>query len=333
VSTLASVADDSDKRLDVPLPYGYKPPKRFLLLLGLYNGTNLTWSVITALTDLAIIVGMPFAVILLRLRHPVAFGAFVIGAWIAVSRALRGLECLTHEASHFNLTRSRIVNDVVGDMLAAVPTFQFVSQFRSGHGPKHHQRFGTSVDPDRCRYDELELHTIDRSNAWRFTQGIARRLPQYVAGWFRNTGADAKTMAAGLTWHLAFFITPLAFVVGILHAVELWTVFFAVPFLAVLPVIRLIGEAAEHVYRESTTVFDATVSNVGIIHRVLIHPHGDGFHLVHHLWPSVPHHQLGAAHRTLIAADPKGFGTSRLRRSLTEKPPYSASLKGANHGQ
>jgi fatty acid desaturase len=325
MSTLAPAADDGDKLLDSPLPHGYMPPKRFLLLLGRYNATSLVRSMIAALIDLGVIIGLPHAAVMLGLRQWATIGVFVVASWLVAARALRGLECLTHEASHFNISRSRRVNDIVGNVVAAIPTFQLVSQFRAGHVPKHHQRFGTSIDPDLRRYDELDLHTIDRSTPWSFTKAIARRLPRYVSGWFRNTGADAATMTVAVAWHLIFFIMPLALVAGILHAIELWAIFFVVPFLVVLPVIRLIGEAAEHVYRESATVFDATVSNVGVIHQVLIHPHGDGFHLVHHLWPSVPHHQLGAAHRTLLALDAAGFGASRQRHSLIEEPPHPAS--------
>jgi fatty acid desaturase len=322
MATLAPIAEIGDKRSDVPFPHGYRPPKRFLLRIGRYNRTKLVRSAAIALADYAVLIGVPIMAVMLRLRQPAAIVAFVLLAWLAAGRALRGLECLTHEASHYNISRSHNLNDAIGNVFAAIPTFQFVNQFRSGHIPKHHQQFGTSFDPDLRRYDELDLHSIDRSTAWRFTKDIASRLPRYIGGWFRNTGTDARTIAAAASWHMIFYIAPLAVVVGFVRAVELWAVFFAVPFLSILPVIRLIGEAGEHVYRGSVTVFEATVSNVGVIHSALIHPHGDGFHLVHHLWPSVPHHQLKALHQTLIDADPAGFATSRQRYSVIEEPPH-----------
>jgi len=327
MANLASIAEDGVKYRDVPLSHGYKPPKHFLLWLGRYNATKLARSAVTALVDCMIIVGMPLMAVTLHLRQPVAIGAFVLLAWVAVSRALRGLECLTHEASHYNISRSHNLNDAIGNILAAIPTFQLVGQFRSGHVPKHHQLFGTSLDPDLRRYDELDLHSIDRSKIWRFARDIARRLPRYMGGWFRNTGTDARTIAAAMSWHIVFYIAPLAVAAGFVRAIELWAIFFAVPFLCVLPVIRLIGEAGEHVYRGSATVFEATVSNVGRIHKALIHPHGDGFHLVHHLWPSVPHHQLEAAHRMLIDLDPTGFNTSRQRNSLIEEPAHPVTFR------
>lgn len=320
MSTLARAADDGDKRSNAPLPHGHTPPKRFILQLGQFNRTALGRSILTALFDHALIFVAPLVAIALRNLHPAAIVLYVAASFLVVSRALRGLECLTHEASHYNLSRSHRLNDWVGNLLAAIPTFQLVGQFRENHGPGHHQQFGTSYDPDLRRYDGLDLHSIDRSNAWSFTRDIARRLPRYIGGWFRNTGADARTMLVGLLWHVVFYIAPLWLLVGVGRAVALWVVFLVVPFLTVLPTIRLIGEAAEHVYIGATSVFTATVSNTGFIHRLLIHPHGDGYHLLHHLWPSVPHHRLKDADHALAELDPDGFGAARRRHSLLEKP-------------
>lgn len=333
MATHAPIADDGDKHLDVPLPHGYKTPNPFQLLLGRFKSTSTVRSVVTALADIAAILSAPLLAVWLHFQQPVAVAVFVVTMWIATARALRGLECLTHEASHYNLSRVPAVNDALGNLLAAMPAFQIVGQFRSGHVPSHHHAFGTRIDPDLARHDALDLHSIDRSTARRFAMSIARRLPRYVGGWFRNTGANGTTLATSLAWHALVYIAPLALIVGLPRAIALWAVYFAAPFILVLPVIRLVGEAAEHVYRGSNTVFNATVSNVGLMHRAIIHPHGDGYHLVHHLWPSVPHHQLAAAHQTLLEIDPDGFGTGRQRRTLTEEPPHPEVLHREKKGR
>ena len=51
------------------------------------------------------------------------------------------------------------------------------------------------------------------------------------------------------------------------------------------------------------TAFNATISNLGWAHRWIIHPHGDGHHSLHHLWSSVPHHQIAKMHLTLAELD------------------------------
>ncbi len=322
----AAATDDSGKRYPTnhPLFLGYSAPRIFVHRIRWFSRRSVVHSIMTALLDLAIIMGTPVVAAWLIAQAPIV-GIFIVPMmWVIVSRALRGLECLTHEASHYNLARNHTLNDIIGNIFAAVPTFQVVKQFRAGHLSKHHQRFGTSVDPDLRRYDELDIHSIDRSSVTSFARDILRRLPRYVGGWWWNTGSSSLTVLFGLTWHIAFYITLLSIVFGVPRALLLWGTFFVVPFLMVLPFLRLVGEAAEHVYADADadTIFTATVSNVGIIHRLFFHPHGDGFHLIHHLWPSVPHHHLKRAHRELAETDPTIFGKSRQRKSLLEEPPY-----------
>ncbi|MDQ3979141.1 MAG: hypothetical protein M3314_06260, partial [Actinomycetota bacterium] len=75
--------------------------------------------------------------------------------------------------------------------------------------------------------------------------------------------------------------------------------------------IRMIGEAGEHRYAAGDTVFNATISNLGWWHRWVIHPHGDGHHTLHHLWSSVPHHQIHRMHEALTELD-RGTFASQL---------------------
>ena len=58
----------------------------------------------------------------------------------------------------------------------------------------------------------------------------------------------------------------------------------------------------------ATSVAEATTSNIGLLDRLLIHPHGDGYHVAHHLWPRIPHHQLPAFHREAVLSASAGLG-------------------------
>jgi fatty acid desaturase len=42
-------------------------------------------------------------------------------------------------------------------------------------------------------------------------------------------------------------------------------------------------------------------SNIGILHRLMIHTHNDGYHAVHHLWPNIPGDLLPRAHDEIVA--------------------------------
>ncbi|RRS01226.1 fatty acid desaturase [Glycomyces terrestris] len=235
-------------------------------------------------------------------------------AAVLTGRQLRALENLVHEGSHFNWSRKhRLLNDVLATALAALPTGARLAGYRESH-LRHHGAFGTDEDPDRQRYRELDLEALDRSSAAAFALGLLRRLPAYQRTWWRDSLQTAPALAlVPVAWGLAAAAAPAWAAAGPRAAAASAAVWLAGYALA-LPVLRFIAEASEHVYTGSDTVFDATVSNLGTLQRALIHPHNDGYHTVHHLWPGVPHHRLAWLHRRLMAADPE-YATRLRRRS------------------
>lgn len=257
-----------------------------------------------------------------RLPLPLALLAHA-AALVVIARCQRGLECLGHEASHYNWSRSRRrLNDLLGDLLAALPLGARIADYRESH-LRHHGRFGTAEDPDRQRYLLLDLEALDRSSLPALARGIAARLLPYHASWWRAIGSDWRTAAGTLAWHL-LAAAALTLALGLRAGLFLWATWL-LAFAAVLPAVRLLGEADEHVYTGTRTVFDATVTNLGRWHRLLLHPHNDGYHTVHHLWPGVPHHQLARLHRALLRLDPDGYGRRlRQRRRVLQQPTQGA---------
>jgi fatty acid desaturase len=89
-----------------------------------------------------------------------------------------------------------------------------------------------------------------------------------------------------------------------------------------LSVIRFICEAGEHNYKASRTVFET--SNIkGFIPRLLVYAHGDGYHIVHHLFPSMPLHKLKRTHEFLIAADRRDYGLRYMHRTKIFQRAFS----------
>jgi fatty acid desaturase len=111
----------------------------------------------------------------------------------------------------------------------------------------------------------------------------------------------------------------------------LCTALWLAGYLLVLPVIRFLGETSEHVYTGAESVFDATVSNLGRMQRLFIHPHNDGYHTVHHLWPGIPHHALRGMHELLMVEDWDGYGRRlRHRTRLLEAAHSQATSEGGD---
>jgi len=221
---------------------------------------------------------------------------------VGVARSLRGLECLVHEASHYNwIRRSPCWNDRVANILAAMPVFSSVQSFRAGH-LVHHRDYATVADPDRDRYRRLRIDDLDRSSAGRYTLGLIKRIVPYAKG-FWATGTTKTTVAYGVVWHLGYLV-PLGLLVGVGKAAMLWLLYFVAPFILVLTPLRFVAEAAKHCYDHGNNVFETTISNIGPLHRWLFHPVNDGFHTLHHVAPRIPHHRLRVAHEWLFANDP-----------------------------
>lgn len=312
---------------------GYQPPRHARGFLRECHDTRALLTCACAAADhLAIVllaaVGywgylhMPLAAILLT--YPLLA--------VAIARFQRALECLVHEAAHYNWLRSsHTLNDRLAGWLAARPVFADVAEYRRGHQP-HHSGFGGEHDPDLARYRELGVEEMDREHVLSLTAGMARRILAYADGWWRANRTHPGTFALGLYWHLTCLIAPATAVVGPRAALLVWAAFWFAPFTLVLPWQRFLAETAKHQYHGHVTMVESTVSNIGFIHRWLLHPHNDGFHLVHHLFPGIPHHRLAQAHRGLMCLDPEGYGRMvRQRRHLMQRPEGVGAQSHGGH--
>lgn len=300
---------------------GYSAPVGARDFLKACHRTRPWLTVLTALGDHALIVALAAGIVRAWQLHPALAILLYPLAAVGIVRSLRGLENLVHEGSHFNWWRSdHRLNDLLCNLLAAVPVFSNVARYRPGH-KLHHFAFGTDEDADLGRYQVLGIEDLSRHHPLRFAAGIARRIAAYVVGWWRIIQTRPAVLGLSLLWHALFLILPLAPALGLGRALALWSVFWIGPFLLLLPWHRFVAEAGKHQYAGQETVFDATISNIGSIHHLLLHPHSDGYHLLHHLFPGIPHHQLKRAHRGLSEIDPEGYGEAlRLRTHVLEEP-------------
>lgn len=235
---------------------------------------------------------------------------------VAIARQQRAMENMVHDGAHGNWHRaSKKINDRLVDAIVAVPVLSSVATYWKFHRD-HHGAYGGHDDPCRRRFDALGIYDIDLSTPWKIAVAVLRWLPEYNAEYYREIGSIAGSLFARfVAWHLVVFILPftgIAFVVldvsgGSALAVGFlaWIAFWMIPFTLPLPVIRSIAEAEEHDYDRADTEFDTTFTNSGVWHRVLFHPAGDAYHLIHHMYPKIPARVHGEVHRYLMANDPK----------------------------
>ncbi|MEU0031509.1 fatty acid desaturase [Streptomyces sp. NPDC006335] len=310
-----SMGSSPRRAADRPYQRGYATPPQERRAVADAHATKLWLSALLAMVDQAVIV-----MIVIGCAWPVLWTGWHILAGLAVSglgavllgRQFRALECMAHEASHHNWTRvNRRLNDLLATVLACVPTGARLGVYRASH-LRHHRRFGTREDPDLANYRQFGWEELDRASILSFALDSLSRTRAYRRRWKETSGGLGRLPAIPFLWAVVLAIGPAGLVWGswpaAFAAAGVWLLGYGV----LLPVVRFLGECNEHVYTGSQTVFDATISNLGLMSRIFIHPHGDGYHTVHHLWPGVPHHQIRNLHRRLVVNDPEGY-TARLR--------------------
>ncbi|HET7720200.1 MAG TPA: fatty acid desaturase [Acidimicrobiales bacterium] len=299
------------------LPRGYKLPAAARPILTAAAKTDLRRSTLTALGDMALFIGTGIAAAVAHATLPAAAAwALSLVAIVIMGRTGRALECMVHEASHRNWQRQGRWNDLLANVMAGFPTASQVGEYRASH-MVHHARLGSDDDPDIIRYEQFDLESMTGLSGTQLVKGVVRRLPAYNWSWYTAIGTSAVTLALSGAWY-AVVVGAVALAGGPQLALATW-LHMLVAFGLVLPVIRMLGEAGEHRFIAGDTAFNATISNLGWAHRWIIHPHGDGHHSLHHLWSSVPHHQIAKMHLTLAELDKDNFAANiQWRKKVLE---------------
>jgi fatty acid desaturase len=298
-----------------PFQRGYVMPPQERRAVADAHTTKLWLSTVLAVVDHAVIVTIVIGCawpVLWTGRNIVAGPAAAGLGAVLLGRQFRALECLAHEASHYNWTRdNRRLNDLLATVLACVPTGSRLDVYRASH-LRHHRRFGTRDDPDMANYRQFGLEELDRASILSFARDSLSRMPAYRRRWKETSGGLGGLHVTPFIWAVVLAIIPAGVVWGswsaVFAAAGVWLLGYGV----LLPVVRFLGECNEHIYTGLETVFDSTISNLGLMQRIFIHPHGDGYHTVHHMWPGVPHHRIRKLHRRLLVNDPEGYA-ARLR--------------------
>ncbi|TFF37930.1 fatty acid desaturase family protein [Mucilaginibacter psychrotolerans] len=308
----------------ISTPAGYKIPDQIKSDLGDLNKTNLSMFFFYVFFDY-LFIWLP-STLLYVYREDIGYftiSVLYILCILLSSRSLRGLECVVHDGSHFNwLRKSRKTNDLLTNIFAAFAVFSTVENYRASH-TLHHKYLGSDVDPDYKRHILLGLSQIDRTDRKKYIRQIITKLPIYIPSWWRAIGTDFRTLIKGIIWNLIFCSLFYLILNSVSSVIAIWLFAYFIPLTVFLPVLRFIGEAAEHDYEQFEVVVSKTFSNTGIIHRLLFHPHNDGYHTIHHILPSIPHYKLPSLYKRLKAIDKVKFGSILRERKylFTNKNP------------
>jgi fatty acid desaturase len=238
-------------------------------------------------------IAFDWALILLATAFVCRFGAAAaLPALVVIANRQRALGNLLHEAGHRNLYRAPRCNDFVARALLAPALLIDLERYRATHA-RHHAMLGMPAhDPDY-----IGPGTV-RFPDWPGTYCrllLSRR--SWLASLFghlsdRNVSAIRRLML--VAWWIAVW-SLLASIAGVRYAevfIASWYLAKATGFHA----ITVLREMCDHYGLHPGGIYSFTRDIVvRRPWRWLVHPHNNGYHLTHHLMPSVPYYRLPAA--------------------------------------
>ena len=233
-------------------------------------------------------------------------GMFAMGA---LQHRLSGL---AHDASHYTLFRNKLANELVSDILLMFPIFAMTQKFRNSHLGHHRFVNDPELDPDVVRLNAPEFQRFPVSpKGFVFRYVVKVLWPPSLLGYLfgQAKGANASVSGGvqdvkapyrfrvGRVMRGTYWLTLLT-VVNALHAWPIFFLFWVAPLLTFYPMLMQLREIAHHSNAPDDGKF--TNSRVFFVNPILdacVFPYGQAFHVTHHLFAMLPHHQMMKAHR------------------------------------
>jgi len=224
-----------------------------------------------------------------------SLAVYLVSCLVIGSRQ-KGLENIMHEGTHLNLSPKPSWNDRIALWCVGMwmtPGWTPAVE-RPGHVGAHHEHFGQKgSDFEFFGYQSLGLGRLPLESlvgsVWILLYTFLRTTRWRVHGVLASFGPRTALLLLGVLVVLYFLrlLVPLL-------------LYWVLPYIFVYMPMRFLGEVSEHMALGHSTEFGTTRNKLGWFQEYVMHPHGDGYHLVHHLYPRIPHQNLAQAHRLLM---------------------------------
>lgn len=229
-----------------------------------------------------------------------ALGYAAAVIWIGSRQ--HALAVLMHEAAHYRLFRNRVLNDLLGELLLGWPLLISMRIYRRLHFA-HHRSPNTADDPDwLLRLSRDWMFPKTRRELFRiFLVDVLGLHVKEQLQFFGRYAFSREQQKSWLDVGAVFFFAGLIAVLTYFHGWLLFLAYWVVPLMTWLKVVLRLRTIAEHYALEYDHVCRQTRTTYpSFVERWLIAPWNIGYHLDHHLYPSVPFYNLKRLHAELL---------------------------------
>ena len=218
----------------------------------------------------------------------------------------RALATLLHETAHQIIAKNPTLNFMMGTCFSGYFIFQTMSSYRKSHVENHHGNFGNpDKDPDYKFAISQGLYQQDINDKIFIKRSIFLTLlfigvPKYIKSLlvhrFLQKQNYLEVFAISLWWLIIISLSILC---------NLWQyliLFWVIPYLTVFQIIGWFIELAEHypLMNNHINLYMSRNRNSHFIERFLTGMHNENYHLIHHLFPSIPFWNIPKAHEILM---------------------------------
>jgi len=214
---------------------------------------------------------------------------YLISVWIIGAYQYAIGEALFHEASHYNLFKTKKLNDYL-EWVYAVPFFVDMFQYRKEH-LDHHYKMNTEADHIIRDYEYQGLNNPKKNIFWIW---FIKPFTGYAGFFYLRFSIKLNPLKSAIKF--AIFWLPVVSIFWYFDVLHLLALYWFVPFLTSYTIFFYWAEIAEHYNTKS-----GSRSDLGFL-KNLFH-HNGGYHYIHHMYPTIPWYNLPKAHNALCPKD------------------------------
>ncbi|MDK7115336.1 fatty acid desaturase family protein [Staphylococcus pettenkoferi] len=260
---------------------------------------NNYYNIIALIIDWSLILGCSAASVFSENLIIYLFTILIIGS------RMRAFDNLMHEACHRSLFTNKFYNKWIACLFIAFPIFTSYTAYCNSHFEHHRNLWDAEKDPDTKRYRLVGLDKPQKSTKLFVKNHILKTLllfhvPKYILGTI-NVNLYSKEIPKSEIWVRNIFWMSIITLSIIFNFWLYLILFWFVLLLTTFQIIRYWAEMAEHSGLNNGEEITASRNTFGMPWTIfLLHPHHDNYHLVHHLFPAIPHYNLKKAHEILM---------------------------------